>query len=238
MKPDPIHVDPLEAMDVEDLAVWLVNGFDLINKSGTLYRHMAFYPLNYFVGRNIDLTGELKNIYDLLSESSKYKFRQAIALAFSALSSTTSVKRSLLHLACRIHALEILSEINQQLNDNYLDTLDPEELQEWFALLVNIVSSMPPGAEVAFTLRNIIANHHFHYNYSLAVLVALCRSEPENFSLHMEYLRKSFIELHHSPGNMINVYMTVRRIKCYVASKILQAYEFQKGDEWLRVGFG
>lgn len=216
MKPDTEHVKPLENFDAASFAGWLRRGFeDLHNEERRL---TAFAPLNYFLRRHGDLTGELKNIYDILSGSAQEQFRLGIAIAISGLPPTrrsVPTIRSLLHLAGRVHATEIMTKAIQQVGNGFFGMSEHNEGRELFALTLDIVAGMSPAHSVGDTVRRLVASSFFDSGYAPRAFIALCRAEPKEFPKHLELLRGHFTALHRKVGTD-DAFITARRFVQYV----------------------
>ena len=216
MKPDTEHVKPLENFDAASFAGWLRRGFeDLHNEERRL---TAFAPLNYFVRRHGDLTGELKNIYDVLSGSAQEQFRLGIAIAISGLPPTrrsVPTIRSLLLLAGRVHATEIMTKAIQQVGNGFFGMSEHNEGRELFALTLDIVAGMSPAHSVGDTVQRLVASSFFNSGYAPRAFIALCRAEPEEFPKHLELLRGHFTALHRMVGTG-DAFITARRFVQYV----------------------
>lgn len=214
MKPDIEDVKPLENFDAASFAGWLRRGFeDIHNKERRL---TAFAPLNYFVRRHGDLTGELKNIYEVLSVQEQ--FRLGIAIALSGLPPThrsVHIVRALLHLAGRVHATEIMSKAVQQVGNGFFGMSGNNEGRELFALTLDIVAGMSPAHGVGDTVRRLVASRFFDSGYVPRAFIALCRSEPEEFPNHLKLLRSHFAELHKMAGTE-DAFITAHRFVQYV----------------------
>ncbi|MBF0564619.1 MAG: hypothetical protein HQK89_05195 [Nitrospirae bacterium] len=221
MKPDAVHVKPLELYDDKQFAVWLRTGFeDIHHKTARL---KAFSPLHYFVGQLDDLTDELKNIYNMLSSSAQTQFRLGIAIALLNLPSEfryVQVVRELLHLAGRVHADEILNSAVQQVGNGFFGMSEHDEGREIFALTLNIVAGLSPAKGVGDALRRLVASTFFRYNYSPMAFIALCRAEPEDFPAHLTLLRNCFTRLHRENGTT-NAYLTANQFVHYVDPSVI-----------------
>jgi len=223
MKPDPEHVEPLKGFSAFDFAAWLRRGFeDLYYKD---MRVTAFAPLNYFVGRQDDITRELKNIYDALPKGTvQEKFRLGIAVALTNLPPTLQsvpTVRELLHLAARVHAPEVLPEVIKQVGNGFFGLPEHNECRELFALTLNIVGGMSPAKGVGENVRGLVGSSYFRPGYAPTAFIALCRAEPEKFHKHLELLRGYFAALHREAG-MDNIYLTARRFAQFVDLSLIQ----------------
>ena len=216
MKPNTEHVKPLEEFDADAFADWLRRGFEDIYFEPR--KLTAFAPLNYFVNRRGDLTGELRDIYDILSGTAQKDFRSGIAIALSNLPPTfrsVPIARGLLHLAGRVYAPEILPIAIQQIGNGFFGMPEDDAGREIFALTLDIIAGMSPSHNVGYVVRRLVASSFFQVDYAPRAFIALCHAEPERFPEHLDLLRSSFAELHKKAG-LDGTDITARRFAQYV----------------------
>jgi len=236
MKIEKEDVKEIVEYDAEKFAEWLLQGFsDMRDENREV---TAFYPLNRIVGRgrDRDIIEGLKNIYETLSYTQKRDFRKGITISLSKELRQNYPLRSLLHLAGRIHANEILPVVNRWIKNKSLFLLkDASERKEFFALTLDIVSGMSPADGVTHTIQLLIgAKNLFLDGYAPMAFIALCRATPEKFLEHLNLLRGSFLELHREKGEK-NAFITAKRFVHYVPIEIIteKLWQMKEADKWL-----
>lgn len=216
-------IEQLEAFSQEEFASWLKRGFGDLHHSARELN--AFAPLHYYIGsqRN-DIIEDLKNIYNELSETAKENFCLGIKLLFSSLPPEPQyvpLVRYLLHLASKVHAVQILPEIVKQIGNGFFGIPEKNEGKELFALSLDILTGMATFLGVADTVRQLVGSSFFKSYYAPAAFYTLFRSEPENFSDHLALLRHDFTRLHSEVGTD-ECYLTATTVVQYIDLEILR----------------
>ncbi len=210
------HIEQIELFSQQQFAAWLRRGFgDLDHEDREV---TAFAPLHYYIGRQRDIIDDLKNIYDELSGTAKENFRLGVKLSFSSLppeNRYVPLIRSFLHLAGKIHAVEILPEVVKQIGNGYFGIPDNNEGNELFALSLDIVSGMAPYPDIGNTVRQLVGSSFFKSDYAPLAFYALFRAEPDRFPDHLELLRYDFTNLHKEKGTRTS-FITALRFVQYV----------------------
>lgn len=216
MKKHISHIEQLEQFNKERFASWLRSGFeDLVHEDREI---TAFAPLHYFIGYHDNIIDDLKAIYDELSGTAKENFRLGVKIAFSGFppeNQYASLIRLFLHLAGKIHAVEILPEIVKQVGNGYFGIPQNNEGHELFALSLDIVSGMAPYLDIGNVVRQLVGSRFFSPDYAPMVFIALCRTEPDHFPDHFKFLRSDFSILHKNRGTH-GAYLTAIRFVQYV----------------------
>ncbi len=223
----------LESFNPDKFAEWFQNGFrDIKTKER---RFHAFHPFHYFIGsgREGDITGDLKKIYDALKDSSKTNFHEGIRNAFSQLSGQPDgidLGTELLHLTARIESPEGLPEIIRQVEERTFESFGQEKQREIFGFILNVTCGMSRYQETRYNkipglIRNLKDNPHFDSNYSPMTFIALCSAEPDTFYEHLALLREDFAKLHKDKGTK-DIYITGHQFIYYVGlERLFSSYE-------------
>lgn len=210
------HIEQLEELDQQQFAAWLRRGFeDLFHEDREV---TAFAPMHHYIGRQSDIIDDLKNIYDALSGTAKENFRLGVKLSFSSLPPENQyipLIRSFLHLAGKIHAVEILPEVVKQIGNGYFGIPYNNEGNELFALSLDIVSGMAPYSDVGDIVRRLAGSSFFKSDYAPLAFFALFRTEPDKFPDHLKLLRPDFTKLHKNRGTRTS-FITALRFVQYV----------------------
>ncbi len=231
----------LEAMSGFDFADWLYNGF----KNWQTNQLEPFKPLHNEIRRlavDDNVISALGNIYDQLPKNTQQKFRNGIvkSLYYDLLPSERPILKYFLHLAGRIEAPEIIPVIVYWTNTDFLNYIQEgdygiDKRAEFFALVVDIVAGLAGATDVSNVLKMLARHELFSFKYTPMIFVALCRTEPNNFLMHLLFTEHMFKELHREYDTE-GAHITAKRVAHYVPLDIIQE-NLDKMDKWLLHAF-
>lgn len=242
MKLNPIDVNPIRNMSVPEFADWFQVGFEDI-ASGDPNRLMkAFAPLHLIITRSQSIVDDLESVYDALNDAGVQRFFcSGFTEAFDRLAMQarrTEALRSILTLAQRINAHELITHIVPMLLNTGSCVQDPSLFKHAFDYLAMMASSPAKKAILA-----LVTSERFDPNFSIYAFITLCRCDPASWLKHLEILRPYIAKVTANRTSK-NILLTAKRFVSlvslsYIADQIscLEVSRNRtrsiKGDNWL-----
>lgn len=242
MKLNPIDVNPIRNMSVSQFADWFQVGFEDI-ASGDPDRLMkAFAPLHLIITMPQSIVDDLESVYDVLNNARVQRiFCSGFTEAFGRLAiqaRQTEALRSILALAQRINAHELITHIVPMLLNTGSCVQDPSLFKHAFDYLAMMASL--PAKEAILAL---VTSERFDPNFSIYAFITLCRCDPASWLEHLEILRPHIAKIRTNRTSK-NILLTAKRFVSlvslnYIAEQILHLEVSRnrtrsiKGDNWL-----
>ena len=156
MKLNPVDVNPIRNMSVPQFADWFQVGFEDIASGDTDRLMKAFAPLHLIITRPQSIVDDLESVYDALNDARVQRiFCSGFTEAFDRLamqSHQTEALRSILALAQRINAHELITHIVSMLLNTGSCAQDPSLFKHAFDYLA-MMAPLPAAREAIKALK-------------------------------------------------------------------------------------
>lgn len=190
MKPQASDIEPLKSWTDRQFGDWIRASFHdyFVNGLG----RFAFEPLHTFFGEDYDVTEEMMDVFALLSEQAKTRFRSGLAIALADTElATGTVVDAILNLARRTRATHVLRVfVNKLLRD--WQGLDGEtrELDHAIVWTVGVLARFAGDStlteESVACLEALAEFQKVPRSYVLPLFKLLCEVRPADLARNLD----------------------------------------------------
>ena len=160
----------------------------------------AFEPLELEIGRDADVSSDLRRIYDALQARAKLRWRLAVVELLAERGGDPQRRlatRMLLDLSIQMQAFEFL----KVLPGIVVNIGEGDDAWRLYDRAVTVAIELSRQTEDAREcLENMRTSPGFSPTYAGLIFIALCRAEPDEWPRHMRAIRESLDALVHSLG--------------------------------------
>ena len=212
---DKEDIEKIYNYTIDDFAHWFESGYGAYYSEDDNF--MAFEPLHGYVGLTGELTNELKEIYSYLNPSLKINFRGGLAKAFLGLEDiyvNIKIAKKMMFLSRAIYAREILEPIVQKIANGFFGDVDMSEEEkdnDLFEIALDVVKKLSDVTIGSYYIKRMIGSRYYSCMYSPKAFIALCHSDPSNYTKHLSLLRRCFYEINLDEEEKEYMYLTARR---------------------------
>jgi hypothetical protein len=183
----PNDVKQMDDWSEEQFSAWLKVG--LTDQISGARSPAAFAPLHRLFIPTEPILDQIAEAYGFLSTRTQERFVIGIGIAASDLPNTAIGVRTiqeLTHLCGLIGSAHAIGRLIDRTSDpEFFRTVDPEDAQETFALLLNVAAGLSPGSAAKSAVMRLVTSPRFQPDYAPMAFDALVRAEPTRIADHL-----------------------------------------------------
>lgn len=246
MSIDKERLCELDKFSVAEFCQWFINGFKRYFDADIKMQFKAFEPLHAYIGLTGDLTKELGDLYTLIKKDDvKERFENALVECFNVLSiheSNAQIVKNIMFLSGYAKINKLILPIVEAAEKGFFIDKKNNINKELFVIAIDVVKHLSERDLSGDPMRRLIRSRYFKSIYAPKAFISLCKSEPNNYPMHLRLLRDHFFEIHKYTTE--NIHITAKRFLLYVGLETI-AKEFNQiylipwarymppSDDWL-----